>query len=250
MTKLRVLLAGETWITVARHYKGWDHFTSTTFHDGAVSFKRVMNKAGIDVVHLPGHLVPSNFPRQQQELKDYDVVILSDIGANSLLLSPGTWLKGQRTTNRLALLHDYVSNGGGLVMVGGYYSFQGIHGRAGYKNTPVEEVLPVSILPYDDRVEHPEGVTPECGPNHELIPGLPKSLPFILGYNRTILKKGASLVYKYEDDPILAVRTFGQGRTVAWTSDIGPHWCPEGFLAREEYGLLWNGIIKWAARRD
>ena len=45
-------------------------------------------------------------------------------------------------------------------MVGGYYSFQGINGGARYHGTPVEEVLPVEILPYDDRVEVPEGFTP------------------------------------------------------------------------------------------
>ena len=42
-------------------------------------------------------------------------------------------------------------------MVGGYYSFQGINGGARYHGTPVEEVLPVEILPYDDRIEVPEG---------------------------------------------------------------------------------------------
>ena len=37
------------------------------------------------------------------------------------------------------------------MMVGGYYSFQGINGGARYHGTPVEEALPVEILPYDDR---------------------------------------------------------------------------------------------------
>ena len=37
---------------------------------------------------------------------------------------------------------DYVQGGGGLVMVGGYLTFQGIDGRASYAGTLVEEALP------------------------------------------------------------------------------------------------------------
>ena len=34
----RVLLAGESWISQATHYKGFDSFSSTTFHTGADAF--------------------------------------------------------------------------------------------------------------------------------------------------------------------------------------------------------------------
>ena len=34
----RVLLAGESWISTATHIKGFDEFTSTTFHTGADAF--------------------------------------------------------------------------------------------------------------------------------------------------------------------------------------------------------------------
>ena len=47
------------------------------------------------------------------------------------------------------------------MMVGGYYSFQGINAGARYRGTPVEDVLPVTILPWDDRVEVPEGFRAE-----------------------------------------------------------------------------------------
>ena len=42
-------------------------------------------------------------------------------------------------------------------MIGGYYSFQGIDGKARWRATPVEYALLVSCLPYDDRLEIPEG---------------------------------------------------------------------------------------------
>ncbi len=39
--------------------------------------------------------------------------------------------------------------------IGGYYSFQGIDGRARWRKTPIEDVLPVTCLAYDDRIEMP-----------------------------------------------------------------------------------------------
>jgi hypothetical protein len=67
-----------------------------------------------------------DFPLTLEALQQWDAIILSDIGANTLLLHPDTWLKSRRTANRLTLLHDYVAGGGSLMMIGGYYSFQGL----------------------------------------------------------------------------------------------------------------------------
>ena len=49
----------------------------------------------------------------------------------------------------------------GLLMVGGYLTFQGIDGKAAYRGTPVEATLPVELMATDDRVESPEGVVPD-----------------------------------------------------------------------------------------
>ncbi len=247
MGDLHVLLVGETWLTVARHYKGWDHFTSTTFHDGALHFKTALKTRGIDVVHLPGHLAPADFPSSLAELKPYHAVILSDVGVNSLLLHPDTWLEGKPRPDRLRILADYVFDGGGFIMVGGYYSFQGIYGRAAYKGTLVEEILPVELLPYDDRKECPEGVIPEKGPDFSKVGDLPEHLPPLLGYNKTLLKKGSLLVFRCGSDPLLAFRLVGKGRSAAWTSDIGPHWCPPQFLEWNGYAKLWERIIRWVS---
>jgi uncharacterized membrane protein len=88
------------------------------------------------------------------------VVILSDIGANSLLLAPDTFERSAVAPNRLAAVEQYVRDGGGLLMIGGYLSFAGIEGKARYHGTPVEAALPVTISPQDDRAERPEGVQP------------------------------------------------------------------------------------------
>ena len=69
------------------------------------------------------------------ELDAYDVVILSDVGANTLLLPPQVFELGQRAPNRLKLLREWVNGGGGLLMAGGYLSFQGSRPKANYHDT-------------------------------------------------------------------------------------------------------------------
>ena len=55
-----------------------------------------------------------------EELKQYDLVILSDIGANTLLLPGATFNRSEKMPNRCNLIRDYVNDGGALLMVGGY----------------------------------------------------------------------------------------------------------------------------------
>ena len=155
-----VLLAGESWVTTGTHIKGFDQFSTVTFHLGAEPLVEALKGSLFDLKYMPSHEAQRDFPQTPEALAAFDAVILSDIGANTLLLHPDTWIASKRTPNRLRSLKAYVENGGGLLMVGGYYSFQGINGGARYHGTPIEEVLPVEILPYDDRVEVPEGFTP------------------------------------------------------------------------------------------
>ncbi len=250
MSKIRVLLAGESWVSTTTHLKGWDFFSSTAYATGQAYLQAALTAAGMEFTHLPNHLADSQFPNTPEGLADYEVIILSDIGANTLLLHPDTWVHGRPTPNRLRLLKEWVTGGGGLAMCGGYYSFSGIYGAARYRRTPVEEILPVNILPYDDRKETPEGVSPQVvEPGHPILAGLPLDWPLLLGFNELTLKPGAQLLAKVGDDPLLAVQTVGQGRTLAWASDIGPHWCPEPFAAWEGYARLWSQAVAWLAGR-
>jgi uncharacterized membrane protein len=245
---VRVLVVGESWVSAATHYKGWDQFSSVTFHGGVEHLQSALAASGIAVEHMPAHQAATDFPFAVDDLARYDVVVLSDIGANTLLLHPDTWLRGQRRPNRLAVLRDWVHAGGGLAMAGGYISFQGIDGRARYRGTPVESVLPCEIDPWDDRVEVPEGLRVQViSTDHPIVSGVGDEWPLLLGYNRFRLKPDATLVARHGDDPILAVRQAGAGRTLAWASDIGPHWCPEEFSSWRGYGRLWSQAAAWLA---
>ena len=128
-----------------------------SFHLGAGPLVAALADSPFELTYMKAHEAAADFPLTRDALDAYAAVILSDLGANTLLLHPDVWFKGQPVPNRLRLLRDWVAGGGALMMIGGYYSFQGINGGARYHRTPVEEVLPVDCLPYDDRVEVPEG---------------------------------------------------------------------------------------------
>jgi uncharacterized membrane protein len=252
MTKKEVLLAGESWATSAVHTKGFDQFSSVTFHLGAEPLVKALADSEFALRYMPSHEAATAFPMKLEDLQRYDVVILSDIGANTLLLHPDVWLSGKTVPNRLKLLREYVEKGGALFMIGGYLSFQGINGSARYGKTAVEEVLPVTCLPVDDRIEIPEGFAPDLvQPDHPILAGLGTSWPILLGLNEVVVKNqpGVEVLARAPADqgghPLLVTGTYGQGRTLVWTSDIGPHWLPETFVQWEGYARLWKQALTW-----
>jgi uncharacterized membrane protein len=245
----KVLLVGESWVSSSTHVKGFDFFSSSFYATGGDHLIAALQKNGIEVRHLPGHEAAAKFPLQLAELQEFDVVILSDIGANTLLLPPQTFLEGKRVPNRLSLIKDFVLGGGGLVMAGGYLSFQGIYGAARYHRTAVEEVLPVTLSAVDDRVERPEGVRPKVvAKTHPITKGLESTWPYLLGFNEVTPKPKSKVLAVVDDLPLLVTGSFGKGCSVAWTSDIGPHWCPTEFLEWKGYSEIWTRIVVWAAR--
>lgn len=230
------------------HQKGFDSFTTTAYGDGHRWLQAALEAGGFSVEHLPNHLAPTAFPTTAEELGAYDVVILSDIGSNTLLLSPDTFERSEVRPNRLTLLRDFVAGGGGLVMVGGYLTFQGIDAKARYAGSAVEDALPVTMLNQDDRVELPESVTPRVtAPDHPIVAGLAAEWPALLGYNRIVARPGATVLATVGDDPLLVVGTHGSGRSVAFASDCAPHWAPAAFCEWDGYAPLWQGIVGWAA---
>jgi uncharacterized membrane protein len=250
--KKTVLLAGESWVTSATHYKGWDQFGSVTFHRGADAFVEALEDSPFEVTYMPAHEAAESFPMTLSALQHFDVVILSDIGANTLLLHPDVWIQGKPVANRLKLIREFVQQGGNLVMVGGYYSFQGIHGGARYRATPIEQVLPVKILPYDDRIEIPDGFSAQLTqPDHPILAGIDTPWPRLLGLNEVEVKliPGVEVLAKIPDEegghPLLVVGPYGAGKAIAWMSDMGPHWVPQEFVAWPGYGKLWRQSLEW-----
>ncbi len=247
----RVLLAGETWLTYGLHQKGFSAYTTGGYEVGSDDFVAALKGSGWQVEHIPNHLATETFPTTVAGLDTYDVVILSDIGADTLLLHPDTFVRGQRTPNRLAVLQRWVRSGGGFLMVGGYMSFAGFEGKGRYHRTPVEACLPVEILGHDDRAELPEGVCPRVlTGDHPVLDGLPEPWPYFLGYNRLTAKPDATVLLAVDDDPFLAVWEHGDGRAAAFASDCSPHWGSPEFMAWEGYAPFWDRLLGWLAGQD
>jgi uncharacterized membrane protein len=242
------LIAGESWTVHSIHQKGFDSFTTTEYAEGVKWLRDALESGGWDVTYQPSHVAATDFPFDAKGLADFSCVMLSDIGANTLLLHPDTFKKSQVLPNRLEAIRDYVAGGGGLVMIGGYLTFQGIDAKARYRGTPVEEVLPVTLEPGDDRCEVPQGIVAKLADtSHPIVRGLAGEWPALLGYNRIRPKPGAAVVATAGEDALIVAGTFGKGRSVAFASDCGPHWAPPPFVEWRGYAPLWRQIAGWAA---
>jgi uncharacterized membrane protein len=244
----KVLIAGESWMSYTTHVKGFDSFYTTLYEEGVKYIRAAIEKAGYEVDFLPNHLAASDFPYAMEELKKYDCVILSDIGANTLLLPAETFTKSIKMPNRCQLIKDYVLEGGSLIMVGGYLTFSGVDAKGRWGVTPVQEVLPVKVLDIDDRMEHPEGIAPVLVKEHDVIKDVPKNWPEFLGYNKTVLLEGAEEVMTIGGDPFIAVGNYGKGKSAVFTSDCAPHWGPHEFIEWEGYDLLWKNMVDYLVK--
>ncbi len=180
---------------------------------------------------------------KNDQLMEFNIIILSD--------APGALLG----LKRMEAIKQYVENGGSLWMVGGWESFTGSFGH--YKNTPIEEILPVNCLTYDDRVNDSNGykiVLQSKYRHHPILQGLPwNEAPTICGFNKVKPKKDSSVILTLKriesigkekveriqlaskEHPLLIVNSSKGGKTLALTTDIAPHWV--------------GGMLDWGPRR-
>ncbi|WP_273079324.1 glutamine amidotransferase [Selenomonas felix] len=245
MEMKKILVAGESWTSFTTHVKGFDTFVTSVYEEGIEFLAKAIDKAGYELVYLPGQYVAERFPRTAEELSEYACVVLSDIGSNTLLLSDDTFKRGVKAPNRCQSIAEYVQGGGSFLMVGGYMSFSGIDGKARYGETAVQDVLPIVCIPGDDRAEHPEGITPQVVAPHSALASLPNQWPHFLGYNKVLPREGCDVPITIGGDPLVAFGQFGKGKTAVFTSDCAPHWGPQEFLAWEGYNVLWKGIFDY-----
>ncbi|MBN1943439.1 MAG: hypothetical protein JW849_09130 [Phycisphaerae bacterium] len=134
-----------------------------------------------------------------------------------------------------------VSDGAGLLMIGGWESFHGLEGE--YHNSPLAEILPVTMEDHDDRVQSRRPWLIQAVESHPILKGLPfQTPPTVGGFNRISPKPGATELLRatameISDSPeeglqmtsgasesLLVIGTFGKGRTAALACDVAPHW--------------------------
>ena len=94
MEKIHVLFVGESWFIQTTETKGVDYFTTYRYEECAYIMKDLFEAGGIDFTHIPSHRVEFDFPETLEELQKYDIVMFSDVGANTFLLPSKTFLQG------------------------------------------------------------------------------------------------------------------------------------------------------------
>jgi uncharacterized membrane protein len=60
----------------------------------------------------------------------------------------------------------------------------------------------------------------------------------------------ATVTGDYRSLPLLVTGRFGKGRTVVWTSDVGPHWLPSQFIQWSGYRSLFEQMLDWATSKN
>ena len=246
---LKVLYVGDQAVINHTFMKARNTFSFSEILDDGNYLVDALDASGdIEVEHLQTSFVPERFPKTIEEISKYDVVIISDVSTDSLLLYPDMF-KVPMGPNRLELIKEYVMNGGGFALVGGWMSYGGYMGQGKYSGTVIEDVLNVAIKPYDDRVEVPEAykltVTNVSHPLTKDI-GWDSSPLLFVGYNRVEARDQKSVLAVRNNDPIITINSFGKGRALAFTSDLAPHW-GQGFCRWENYGKFWSTAVKWLA---
>lgn len=191
-------------------------------------------------------------------LEEYDVLVFSDVDAKLFQLAPNFFDRAKfgkkplTFPDRLRLTLEAIKAGKGIMLLGGWYSFTGEMGKGGWGRTLLKELLPVLCLDYEDLVETTEGFSVEVTEaGKKIFKKFPfRSMPPLLGYNKTIPKKEGRILLKVKEtgDPLLAVRDFGRGRVLAYTSDPAPHWgC--NFVYWEEYNHFWLQCLDYVLGR-
>ncbi|WP_227806819.1 glutamine amidotransferase [Sedimentisphaera cyanobacteriorum] len=224
----------------------------------------IMSYSGMSFDYLA-----SNLPFDENLLKNsYKAVVISDYPSSNF------------TASQLEQLAAKVKQGTGLIMIGGWESFQGLEGN--YSDTALAEILPVSISENDDRMNCSSPLLISRESLHPAVSELPfdKQTPVIGGLNKVTPKPNSDVIlkavkfsagktesssYNFSEEksyPLLITGSSGSSRTAAFTSDVAPHWAgqlldwgetrihaqAEGAEAIEVgnyYAQFFRNILKW-----
>jgi uncharacterized membrane protein len=248
--RARVLIVGESVYKIHTHFKGFASYETGYATLSLDPFLDRFKDSGFVLDFMPNQDISLRFPASLEEMRKWDAIVISDAPADSFLLHPDT-LDGAIMPNRLKLICDYVRGGRGFAMIGGWMAFGGFHGKAHYAYTPLADLLPVRIAPHDDRMETPEGISPEVVADHSLLDGISREWPDFLGYNKVEARAGKVLLqFQGTRDPLLIVDEVGSGRVACFTSDILPHWGSPRFTAWRDYVPFWERFFRWLAKAD
>jgi len=197
----------------------------THLRDAAAYLAGLMHSWGWAFDYVPSHESASVAMFDSSR----ELIIISDYPASRM---------NAETQRKLV---ERISDGAGLIMIGGWESFHGLGGD--WDGTLVGSVLPVLIESIDDRMNCDQPVLVRCTAKHPAVDELPWDVrpPAIGGFNRLVSKPAANVLLEaqrftvqcagqefaftpLDQYPLLVVGDFGSGRTAALATDVAPHW--------------------------
>lgn len=175
----------------------------------------------------------------------FDVVILGDVARDRF------------TDEQLRELANMVTQGTGLLWIGGYESF----GPGGWGDSPLADLAPITMRPADAQATGPVKVVPtEAGLRHfiaRLVPdpaanqALWQSLRPLDGGSTWGEPKAAALVLATspEGRPILVAHEVGAGRIIAFAGDTTWRWRKDA-ASIAAHARFWRQLILWLAHKE
>lgn len=203
-----VVLAGESGAVTEIIEIGPVHHVRKRAWAGLDRLANPCTQAGLEVTALPYGPIPP-------DLATPDVWILSDLPFGAAA-----------EFGILERIMADVPVRSGLVMIGGAYSYSGIHALGGWQDPRCAALLPVAPPPTADDTERPDGVrlvaSEDCP---QSLVSLLHEAPAFFGYNRLEPRAGSRVLSWFDDGaPAIVVSDPGPCRTVAFASDLLPHW--------------------------
>ena len=192
-------------------------------------------------------------PPVSLDFEKYDVILLGDIDASAI------------HPDNLSLIRQRVSKGAGLLLMGGYHSFD----AGGYGNTTLAPAFPVELTkgrsqPFDTPVqsafqtseptrikllsEHPITALAPEPENAQAWENL-KPLLSINRLGKPRVEPGVKVLAASEKgEPILVTGEFGNGRVLAFAGDTTYQWWLSG--DQQIHKQFWRQAVLWLLRRD
>jgi len=184
---------------------------------------------GISVGQKP-YLEPP-FPK---ELKGFDVIIFGSVRADSL------GVKGR------LLLRKFVKEGGGILFLGGYWSYL----KERVEGTFLEDILPVRIPSNFNLIPLSQTeIKPTLSPILKNIYWNEK--PICLWAHNLLPKEGTEVILKAGDIPLLILGSYGKGKVAAFTGTTFGI-IPEGstsFWESKEWPKLLRQVIFFLSQK-
>lgn len=193
----------------------------------------------------------------KEELMGFDVVICSDVSRTNFSDAQIEWVR-----------ELVAEKGGGFLMIGGDTSF----GDGGWYKTAWDKLIPFRMTGFDETRDRQQGVNimfDKRAYDHPVlrIDDNPERNAAIL--KRGVIMGGSNLVKglkpgatalawhsAYTDMPMLAVQSYGRGRTMAFTSDAAGGWGERQMMQHwgessggrgdnRYYRRLWTNAVRW-----